>query len=115
GGMSGFSMPSPTDPAIKQQVAALTRIVGPEFFQTLRLRLRQGRLLTDADALTTRPVIVVNRTFADRYLGPTPLGARVPLSFGDGRSDSDVVGIVDDMRQASVTDARTAEMFISYR
>jgi putative ABC transport system permease protein len=115
GNMTAFSMPSPTDPAIKQQVSALTRLVGPEYFQTLRLRLRQGRLLTDADTLTTRPVIVVNRTFADRYLGPAPLGARVPMTFGDGRPDCDVVGIVDDMRQASVTDGRTAEMFVSYR
>jgi putative ABC transport system permease protein len=115
GGTFGFAMPSPTNPGIRQQVQTLTRLVSPTYVQTLRLRLLEGRTLTDADTLTSRPVVVVNRSFAQRYLGPSPLGARVPMPFGEGRPDCDVVGVVDDMRQSSVTDPPAPELFISYR
>ena len=115
GGNFAFQMPSPSDPGIKVQVQTATRLVSPEYFAAMRLRLMAGRLLLDSDGLTTRPVIVVDRSFAKRYLGDHAVGARVPISFGDGRFDADVVGVVDDMRQADVTDAPIAEVFISYR
>jgi putative ABC transport system permease protein len=81
----------------------------------MRLRLIDGRWLSDADALTTRPVIVVDRSFAKRYLGDRPIGIRVSIAFGEGRPDADVIGLVDDMRQADVTETPAAEVFISYR
>jgi len=115
GGTIGFAMPSPTNPGITQQVQALTRLVSPTYFQTLRLRLLEGRRLTDADTLASRPVVVVNRSFAQRYLGASPIGAQLPIAFGEGRPDCDVVGIVDDMRQSNVTDPPTPELFVSYR
>jgi putative ABC transport system permease protein len=115
GGTIGFSLPSPANPGIKQEVQTLTRLVSPTYFQTLRLRLLQGRLLTDADTATSRPVVVVNRSFAERYLGASPLGATLPFSFGEGRPDCDVVGVVEDMRQSNVTDPATPELFVSYR
>ncbi len=115
GGVFAFSMPSPTDPAVKQQVQTSTRVVGPDYFQALRLRMLQGRPLAETDSSVSRPVIVVNRTFAQRYLGQTPIGARVPMPFGDGKPDCDVVGIVEDMRQSDVTEAHTPEIFASYR
>ncbi len=115
GGVAAFKMPSPTDPSINVSVQATTRVVGPGYLRAMGLRLVAGRWLDDTDALSTRPVMVVNRSFAKRYLGDRPIGARVPMSFGEGRPDADVVGIVDDMRQASVSDAPTPELFVSYR
>ena len=115
GGNFGFKMPSPANASVMLQVQTLTRAVSPDYFQALRLRLVAGRLLSDADTATTRPVIVVNRSFAQRYLGASPLGTRVPLPFGEGRPDCDVVGVVDDMRQADVGDPPAPEVFASYR
>jgi hypothetical protein len=60
-------------------------------------------------------VIVVNRSFAKRYLGDQPVGRRVPIPFGEGRPDCDVVGVVDDMRQGDVTDPPAPEAFAPYR
>ena len=115
GGNFAFQMASPTNPGVKVQVQTLTRLVSPEYLSAMRLRLVDGRWLSDAETLTSPPVIVVDRSFAKRYLGDHPIGMRVPISFGEGRSDADVVGVVDDMRQADVTDAPAAEVFISYR
>lgn len=115
GGSFAFTMPSPRDPAVRQSVQTITRVVSPDYFRTLRLRIVQGRALGDADTPTSRAVIVVNRSFARQYLGTTPIGSRVPLSFGEGKPDCDVVGVVDDMRQADVTEPPTPELFASYR
>jgi putative ABC transport system permease protein len=115
GGNYGFTMPSPSNPGIRQQVQTLTRLVSPTYFQTLRLRLVAGRLLTDADTEASRPAVVVNRSFSLRYLGASPIGTRLPMAFGERRPDCDVVGIVEDMRQSDVTDAPAPELFVSYR
>lgn len=111
----GFEMPSPTDPAVKQQVQATLRSVSPDYFRALGLRLVAGRLLADSDSAATSPVVVVNRSFARRYLGEAPLGMRVPLRFERGRSQVEVVGVVDDMHQSSVADPSAPELFVSYR
>jgi hypothetical protein len=93
----------------------MVRHVSPGYFAAMHLRLLEGRLLSAADTLTTRPVVVVNRSFSRRYLGVKTIGARLPLGFGEGRPDCDVIGIVDDMRQGDVTEPQAAEVFVSYR
>jgi predicted permease len=117
GSALGTEMPSPVNPAIKQQVRANLRMVNPEYFTALRLRLVQGRLLSDADGASTRPVVVVSRSFAGQYFGPEPLGKLVPLRSGriGRRADAEVVGIVEDVRQSSVTEPPAADLFIAYR
>jgi putative ABC transport system permease protein len=115
GGVAAFQMPSPADPGIKMAVQATSHVVGPGYMKAMGLHLASGRWLAENDGLSTRPVVVVNQSFAKRYLGDRPLGMRVPVSFGEGRPDADVVGVVGDMRQADVTDALMPELFVSYR
>lgn len=111
----GTKMPSPTDPAVMVEVHANIRMVSPQYFQALRLRLIAGRLLSDSDAERS-PAIVVNESFAHTYLGPSPLGRHLPIRFFNGnRDDWQVVGIVSDMHQADVTERPAPELFISYR
>lgn len=53
--------------------------VGRDYFQTVRLRLLEGRLFTPQDD-RAQPSIVVNRAFADQIVGSaTPIGHRVRL------------------------------------
>jgi len=117
GSALGTEMPSPVNPAVKQQVRANLRMVGPEYLTALRLRLLQGRLLSDAEGPSTKPVVVVSRSFARQYLGPEPLGKLVPLRSGRIRAsaEAEVVGVVDDVRQTSVTEPAGADLFIAYR
>jgi predicted permease len=114
GGNAAFRMPSPIDPGITLQAQSLTRIVSTSYCAAMSLHLIAGRWLLDSDTATTRPVLVVNRSFAQRYLADPPVGAQVPMFFGEGRSQAEVVGVVDDMRQADVTDPPAPEVFASY-
>ena len=122
GGVSGFKMPSPQNPAVVIDVQALHRTVSPGYFNALQLRLVAGRRLTDGDTDESRPVVVVNRTFAERYLGADPVGQILGFSMWD-RRDWEVVGIVEDMRQDRIEGGAASaslgsgqpEMFTSYR
>src|SRR5262245_60905422 len=110
----GTELPSPADPAVKVQVHANVRMVSPDYFAALRLPLLQGRLLTDADG-TSSPAIVVSRSFVQQYLGGDPIGKYVPIGFvKDLRTDWQVVGVVGDTRQGSLTAPQTPDVFISY-
>ncbi len=117
GGFRAFKMRPPSDPSIEVDVNAIERVVSPGYFSALGLRLSAGRTLSETDTMTAPPVIVVNRSFAARYLGASPLGAMVP-NLGMCRGNGDrwqVVGVVEDMRQGSVTDTPQAELFLPFR
>jgi putative ABC transport system permease protein len=122
GGMSGFTARLPRDPSTMAKVQTLHRTVDPGYFAALGLRLRAGRLLTDRDTERSQPVLVVNKSFADQYLGDDPIGRRLPLSLYR-QAEWEIVGVVDDMKQGGLetagfvttADAAQPEMFSSYR
>ena len=122
GSMSGFTTRLPRDPATPASVQALHRTVHPDYFAAMRLRLRAGRPLDDRDTATSQPVLVVNRSFAEQYLGEDPVGRRLPLSLYR-QADWEIVGVVEDMKQGGLetagiittNDAAQPEIFSSYR
>jgi hypothetical protein len=100
GGFRPIKMRPPSNPAIEIDVNMIQRVVSPGFFAALGLRLTAGRSLAETDVKTSPDVIVVNRSFATKYLGDRPVGAVVP-NLGMCRGDHDrweVVGVVDDRR-----------------
>jgi predicted permease len=123
GGFSAFSMPSPRNPNEEIQIQATQRLVSPDYFGALRLRLVDGRTLLDTDTPNTPPALVVNRTFARQYLGDRPVGVRLPLRgpragslrYNESFAEAEIVGVVDDMRQDSVAAAPQPEIFASIK
>ncbi len=113
GGYRAIRMRSHRDPAAEIDVQAMDRIVSPEYFAVMRLRLVAGRTLSDTDGEASPHVVVVNRSFAQKYLGDRPIGETLPVG-PETRRDSEVVGIVEDMRQGDVNDAPQPEIFQSY-
>jgi predicted permease len=125
GGLRGMTLPSRDNPAEVTQAQTLLRVVSLDYFGAMGLRLLSGRLFDSSDSATSRPAVVVNRTFAAQYLGATPVGSVLPTVIGS-RSEWEVIGVVDDMRQGGlqgappsrfggVTDPPQPEMFFTYR
>ena len=111
----GTQLPSPSNPAIKVQVHATIRMVSPGYIAAMRLPLLQGRLVDDSDGATSGAA-VVNRSFAQQYLGDDPIGKHIPMAlFNGGRTDWHVVGVVGDMRQGAMSDPPAPDVFVSYR
>src|SRR6267142_2172857 len=80
GGFAAFKMRSPRNPDVEMDVQATQRVVSPDYFSAMRLRLVAGRTLSDADTPTTPPAIVVNQSFVRQYLGEHPIGVHIPQS-----------------------------------
>lgn len=125
GALQGMILPSLKDPGTKVQAQALMRVVSPEYFGAMGLRLLAGRALERTDSSTSRPIVVVNRTFATQYLRPSPVGTVLPMPYGT-RKEWEIVGIVDDVRQGGlrgiapslfggVTDPPQPELYFTYR
>jgi len=74
-------------------------IAGPNYFKALGIRLRQGRVFTQADAYNGRPVVVINEALAKRFWpSEGPLGKRISISNPDEPKWREIVGVVADVR-----------------
>jgi len=75
------------------------RAVTPGFFETLRIPLRQGRHIEEADRAGAPAVIVVNESFARKYFPRGDvLGRRISL-VSPATAWATVVGVVGDVRE----------------
>jgi predicted permease len=102
------------DGSAAEQASASVRQVTPGYFRALRRRILEGRPLLESD-VGSAPVIVVNLTFARRYLGQPAVGSPVPAWRDGKRADWTVVGVVEDLVHGNVTDPVQPEMIYDYR
>ena len=75
--------------------------VDPFYFDTLGARLVRGRSFRTADRADAPWVVVVDESFAARYLGPAPLGQRLRFVELGGRT-AEVVGISAAARERAI-------------
>jgi predicted permease len=89
--------------------------VNAAYFQSMGIPLLRGRGFGAADA-SAEPVVIVNRTFAERFWPRTnPIGRR--LKMGGPESPwpwRTVVGVVGDVRQTNLETAVMPEIFVLY-
>ncbi len=98
--MRVFDMRRPAGDQVR--VRASFRVVSGEYMSALGMRVSQGRLFSNSDTASSRPVAVVNAAFAHAYLGERTVGAVVPLG-SDQQPDWEIVGVVDNVRSADTS------------
>jgi putative ABC transport system permease protein len=95
------------------------QIVGDDFFSTMGIRLRRGRLFTSRDTADAVPVVVVNEALARAYFpGEDAIGKRVRLAPGlEGGGDrwQTIVGVVADVVQRGLDAPTGTEVYIPLR
>jgi len=116
GSTSSLSFTSPSGEDVTAQAAP--RLVSPRYFAALRLRILAGRGFSDADTSTSQPVVVVNESFARRYLGANAVGATLPMAGyapPDRRPvETTVVGVVSDVRYVDGGTRSQPELYYCY-
>lgn len=92
------------------------RAVSHDYLQTMGVRLVAGRWLEASDDGGAPPVIVVNRIVMRKlFNNQNPVGQLVHM---DGRMDlppQQIVGVVEDMRQARLDQEPMPQTFVDYR
>jgi predicted permease len=85
----------------------------PDFFSTMRIPLRAGRLLNESDSQQRdASAVVINEAAARAYWpGRNPIGASARLSTPDN-DRFDVVGVVGDVRNSGLNRPAAPEMYV---
>jgi putative ABC transport system permease protein len=94
----------------EKRIAGL-RLVSPGYFGTMGIPLQRGRAFTGRDTTNATPVVIINEALARRYFPAiNPLGERIG-SPDFGPDPCEVVGVVADVRQASLDSPPMPEAF----
>jgi putative ABC transport system permease protein len=89
--------------------------VSPGYFETMRIPLRRGRLFDEHDTIPdrVRPVVISESFARHVFPGQDPLGQRVRFGGPSDRPWDLIVGVVGDVRQASLAAVQTDAVYVS--
>ncbi|HJR05678.1 MAG TPA: ABC transporter permease [Pyrinomonadaceae bacterium] len=120
GNSIGVSIEGRPDPAPGQgkRPSVTTRVVSPNYFQTMGIALLQGRGFSDQDKVDSPAVAVISETMARRFWpDQDPTGRRLTSGSPTSTDPNDwitVVGVVKDVRQFELISEAKQQMYLSY-
>jgi putative ABC transport system permease protein len=106
-----FAIVNRPPPAGGEPPSAARRSVSRDYFQTLKVPLRRGRLFTDDDREGRPYVAIVDDTFARTYFG-SPADAVAHL-LRLGRTDVEIVGVVGAVKQTGLDKDPVPTLYLS--
>ncbi len=99
-----------------QRPGAPIRIIGTEYFRTMGIPLRQGRVFDGSDRFETAPVVIVNERFAQKFFpGQNALGKRIMPGFAaddTGEKMREIVGVVGNVKHLALKNEDSPEMYV---
>jgi predicted permease len=99
--------PRPADPDWRSPLASEADI-SPEYFETARMRLVEGRVFDARDRVGSTPAVIINQTLAQQFWpGQSPLGRTL---IADGHR-VEVVGVVQNGKYINVGEAPRGAIF----
>jgi putative ABC transport system permease protein len=103
----------PSPPGVTRM--AHVRHVMPDVFRVMRTPVLRGRGIADADRAGAPTVAVVSREFAREYWpGEDPIGKRIRRVVTPPAPWMEVVGVVEDVRDAGIGVALGPTMYVPY-
>lgn len=111
GGNSALSVAGTSTPLFEHALGNI-RTVNSDYFRTMGMSLRAGRLFHDEDQ--QRQVAVISTSIAKRaWPGENPIGKR--FHFGPpGAPDKEVIGVVNDVRGVSLEAGPSFNVYVPY-
>ena len=91
------------------------RVVTPGYFSTMGIPVLRGQEFDAAHDASGRPVVIVNETMARQHFGDLdPLGATMQLGMDPQSIVREVVGVVGDVRDVSLSARPVPEVFVPH-
>jgi putative ABC transport system permease protein len=89
------------------------QIVSKDYFQTMGIRLMEGRLFDERDGNGAPNVAIINQTMARTFWGnQSPIGKRIQP--GGGPPWCTVIGVVEDVKNAGLDKPTGTELYLPY-
>ncbi|HEY2103031.1 MAG TPA: ABC transporter permease [Chthoniobacterales bacterium] len=100
-----------------QQANAAVRVVSTEYFETQGLPLIRGRVFDETDRTDSKPVVIINQSFADKFFpGENSIGKRIRPGMSSGPEEKgpmrEIIGIVGNVKFRSLRQEATPEMYV---
>ncbi len=88
---------------VVQKLKTGVMVTDANYFHTMRISLKRGRLFNDQETAEMRHVVVINETFARQHFpNEEPLGKRVTIYLKDDNQPCEIIGIVGDSRHMNL-------------
>ena len=99
-----------------QRAGAPVRIIATDYFKTMGIPVRQGRVFDEKDRFESAPVVIVNERFANKYFpGQNVIGKRIMPGFSaddNGEKMREIVGVVGNVKHLSLRNEDSPEMYL---
>lgn len=93
-----FSVENRDMPPPGEKQSAAYRVIGPDYFQVMKIPLIAGRDFSERDNRRSTPVLIINQTMAHQYWeDEDPIGKRMRFG-GDDAPWYEIVGVVGDIK-----------------
>jgi putative ABC transport system permease protein len=99
-----------------QRPGAPVRIIATDYFKTMGIPVRAGRVFDERDQYTSTPVVLVNERFVQKFFpGQNVLGKRIQPGFASddtGEKVREIVGVVGNVKHLSLKNEDSPEMYL---
>jgi putative ABC transport system permease protein len=113
GGALTYNVPGQAPPPPGQESKTLENAIDPNYLATVGLPLIRGRNFTQQDGPDSPPVLLVNRTLAEKlWPGEDPLGKQIELP--EAKLTASVVGVVGDAKQYDIGEQQQPQIYTAY-
>ena len=104
---------APENPS--EQLTTNYRVISTDYFAAMGIPLKQGRYFTERDNADSTRVAIINETLANRYFpNESPIGKRISLVIFDEPISREIVGVVGDVKHATLNEESGSEVYDSY-
>jgi putative ABC transport system permease protein len=115
GSSTGFDVDGRTPAVPGQRAMTDYRIINPDYFAAMSMRMVKGRAFNSHDNEAAPGVVIINETLAARFFaGEDPIGQRLDMS-GAPKDLREIVGVVADVRNYGVDAEVKPETYVPLR
>jgi len=117
--ITGFRHAAQAEPDSASMPTASLRIVSPEYFQMMKIPIRDGRPFDTRDTATSPEVLLINAQAARRFFsGQNPVGQQIRVDAELARDARNgpktIVGVVGDIKYGGLDEDTPAEIYLPY-
>jgi putative ABC transport system permease protein len=114
GSSTGFDVVGRPEAAPGTRAMTDYRIISPDYFAAMGMKLVKGRAFSRYDTGTAPGVVIINETLAARFFpGEEPVGKRLDLS-GNPKDPREIAGVVADVRNYGVDAEVKPEVYVPF-